>query len=175
MYGTHYSAPAFAAYYLVRERPEWTLHLHGGKFDEADRSFFSLGETWAGVLRSTADVKELIPHLTPLSDPTPPSLVCRPERPPPSPTAFSPCRRRLASGCRLRARRTLVLGVPTHNVGVRRNRCLDCHRKSARRGSEQLAGQQPSSTVACQPNRRTGNPRRAAPLATVAAPTPPSH
>ena len=62
MYGTHYSAPAFAAYYLVRERPEWTLHLHGGKFDEADRSFFSLGETWAGVLRSTADVKELIPQ-----------------------------------------------------------------------------------------------------------------
>ena len=62
MYGTHYSAPAFAAYFLVREHPEWTLHLHGGKFDEADRSFFSLSETWAGVLRSTADVKELIPQ-----------------------------------------------------------------------------------------------------------------
>ena len=68
MYGTHYSAPAFAAYYLVRERPEWTLHLHGGKFDEADRSFFSLGETWAGVLRSTADVKE---HPAPYPPPLP--------------------------------------------------------------------------------------------------------
>jgi len=105
--------------------------------------------------------------------PHPPSFADRSA--PPFPNGVQPLQTapRLASACRLRARRTLVLGVPTHNVGVRRNRCLDCHRKSARRGSEQRAGQQPSSTVAS--NRRTGNPRRAAPLATVAAPTPPPH
>ena len=83
MYGTHYSAPAFAAYYLVREHPEWTLHLHGGKFDEADRSFFSLGETWAGVLRSTADVKEPSRTLTPLSAPP---LTSTPLTSPPLPS-----------------------------------------------------------------------------------------
>ena len=39
------------------------LHLHGGRFDEADRLFHSVGETWTGVLRSTSDVKELVPQL----------------------------------------------------------------------------------------------------------------
>ena len=51
MYGTHYSAPAFVAYFLIRQQPELTLHLHGGKFDEADRLFCSLSHSWASVLR----------------------------------------------------------------------------------------------------------------------------
>ena len=46
-------------------------------------------------------------------------------------------------------------------------------RRSPAGNAVDRAGQQPSSTVAS--NRRTGNPRRAAPLATVAAPTPPPH
>ena len=46
MYGTHYSAPAFVGYYLLRTAPELMLHLHGGRFDEADRLFHSIAETW---------------------------------------------------------------------------------------------------------------------------------
>ena len=36
--------------------------MHGGKFDEADRQFISLESAWASVLKSTSDVKELIPQ-----------------------------------------------------------------------------------------------------------------
>ena len=62
-YGTHYSAPGFVAYFLLRQAPELTLHLHGGKFDEADRQFISLEAAWASVLKSTSDVRPpLDPH-----------------------------------------------------------------------------------------------------------------
>ena len=54
-YGTHYSAPAFVAYFLLRQAPELTLHLHSGKFDEADRQFISMAGAWASVLKSTCE------------------------------------------------------------------------------------------------------------------------
>ena len=38
------AAPAFVAFFLLRVAPELTLHLHGGRFDEADRQFASIGE-----------------------------------------------------------------------------------------------------------------------------------
>ena len=58
LYGTHYSAPAFVAFFLLRQAPELTLHLHGGRFDEADRQFFSIAEAWSSAISSTTDVKE---------------------------------------------------------------------------------------------------------------------
>eukprot|EP00965_Chrysotila_dentata_P118101 3903618-Pleurochrysis_carterae.AAC.2 len=62
MYGTHYSTPAFVSYFLIRAVPELTLHLHGGKFDDADRLFFSIAGAWRSALTHSADVKELIPE-----------------------------------------------------------------------------------------------------------------
>jgi factor associated with neutral sphingomyelinase activation len=62
MYGTHYSAPGFVSYFLLRQQPELTLHLHGGRFDESDRLFYSMRESWTSVMHSTSDVKELIPE-----------------------------------------------------------------------------------------------------------------
>lgn len=41
-YGTHYSSPGYVVGYLVRKHPLWMLHLQSGKFDAADRMFFSL-------------------------------------------------------------------------------------------------------------------------------------
>jgi len=61
-YGTHYSAPAFICYYLVREVPGLTLKLQNGKFDHADRAFDSLSACWESVNTNQSDIKELIPH-----------------------------------------------------------------------------------------------------------------
>lgn len=51
-------------YYLLRMEPFTTLHinLQSGRFDHADRLFFSIGDTWRGVNSSSTDVKELIPE-----------------------------------------------------------------------------------------------------------------
>ena len=62
LYGTHYSAPAFVAFFLLRVAPELTLHLHGGRFDEPDRQFASIQDAWASALKNNTDVKELIPQ-----------------------------------------------------------------------------------------------------------------
>eukprot|EP00698_Gefionella_okellyi_P007557 TRINITY_DN1854_c0_g1_i1.p1 TRINITY_DN1854_c0_g1~~TRINITY_DN1854_c0_g1_i1.p1 ORF type:complete len:924 (+),score=194.54 TRINITY_DN1854_c0_g1_i1:40-2772(+) len=62
LYGTHYSAPGYVLYFLVRKSPELMLKLHGGKFDLADRMFSSIADTWTGVLSNPSDVKELIPE-----------------------------------------------------------------------------------------------------------------
>ena len=37
--------------------------MQGGRFDHADRLFFSLPTAWQQVLTSTSDVKELVPEL----------------------------------------------------------------------------------------------------------------
>ncbi|XP_031555522.1 protein FAN-like [Actinia tenebrosa] len=42
--------------------PEFMLCLQGGKFDQPDRLFNSVAETWDNVLTGHADVKELIPE-----------------------------------------------------------------------------------------------------------------
>ena len=47
-YGTHYSSSAGVLYYLIRLEPytKIALELQGGKFDHADRLFFSLAHAW---------------------------------------------------------------------------------------------------------------------------------
>lgn len=50
-------------YWLVRKTPEQMLRLQNGRFDAADRLFFSVAESWASSTgRSNTDVKELIPE-----------------------------------------------------------------------------------------------------------------
>ncbi|KAL7567616.1 hypothetical protein ACA910_000212 [Epithemia clementina (nom. ined.)] len=62
LYGTHYSAPAYVLYYLVRTMPEHMLCLQNGKFDAADRMFYSVSHCFQCCLTNHADVKELIPQ-----------------------------------------------------------------------------------------------------------------
>jgi len=62
LYGTHYSNPGYVLFFLVREVPEYMLRLQNGKFDSPSRTFHSIAETWQGVLRNPADVKEMIPE-----------------------------------------------------------------------------------------------------------------
>ena len=74
MYGTHYSTKAIVLYYLIRMEPftSYNRLFQGGKFDQADRLFMSINKTWRGCMRSTSDVKELIPEFFYMSD----FLVC---------------------------------------------------------------------------------------------------
>ncbi|XP_071822078.1 protein FAN-like [Apostichopus japonicus] len=62
LYGSHYSTPGFVLYYLLRKAPEHALCLQNGKFDQPDRLFRSVKETWDNVLDLPSDVKELIPE-----------------------------------------------------------------------------------------------------------------
>ena len=87
LYGTHYSTPGYVLFYLVRQgtsgvielratlfidglvfdydggaAPEYMLRLQNGKFDSPDRMFWSIEDTWFGVLHSAADVKEVRYH-----------------------------------------------------------------------------------------------------------------
>jgi factor associated with neutral sphingomyelinase activation len=63
MYGTHYSAPGYVLYFLLRIMPEHMLCLQAGKFDVPDRLFHSINATYNSVLVNPADVKELIPEM----------------------------------------------------------------------------------------------------------------
>jgi factor associated with neutral sphingomyelinase activation len=62
LYGTHYSAPGYILYYLVRCMPEHMLCLQNGKFDSPDRMFYSIAHCYSCALTNHADVKELIPE-----------------------------------------------------------------------------------------------------------------
>lgn len=62
LYGTHYSAPGYILYYLVRSMPQHMLCLQNGKFDSPDRMFFSIQQCFDCALTNHADVKELIPQ-----------------------------------------------------------------------------------------------------------------
>eukprot|EP00466_Bigelowiella_natans_P017310 jgi/Bigna1/91634/estExt_fgenesh1_pg.C_1100004 len=62
LYGTHYSAPGYVLYFLVRKAPEYMLRLQSGHFDVPDRLFHSMHHAWQSVLTSNTDVKELIPE-----------------------------------------------------------------------------------------------------------------
>ena len=63
LYHTHYSSPAYVAYYLLRVFPELTIHIQSGRFDQSSRTFASVEETWRNVSKqATGDVKELIPQ-----------------------------------------------------------------------------------------------------------------
>ncbi|BHF59417.1 protein kinase A binding [Sparganum proliferum] len=63
-YGTHYSTSAFVLNYLIRLEPFTTLFLNmqGGKFDHPNRLFHSIESTWSGCMKSSTNVKELIPE-----------------------------------------------------------------------------------------------------------------
>ena len=39
LYGSHYSAPGFVIFYLVRKYPHYMLCLQNGRFDHPDRMF----------------------------------------------------------------------------------------------------------------------------------------
>lgn len=62
LFGTHYSAPGYVLYYLVRSMPEHMLCLQNGKFDAPDRMFHDILQCYNCVLTNHADVKELIPE-----------------------------------------------------------------------------------------------------------------
>jgi factor associated with neutral sphingomyelinase activation len=62
LYGTHYSAPGYVLYYLVRSMPEHMLCLQNGKYDAPDRMFHSIAQCYRCALTNHADVKELIPE-----------------------------------------------------------------------------------------------------------------
>jgi len=64
LYGTHYSSAATVACYLIRLEPYTSVHiaLQGGKFDHADRQFYSIVGTWDSCLNASGDVRELIPE-----------------------------------------------------------------------------------------------------------------
>jgi hypothetical protein len=64
--GTHYSSSAGVLYYLIRLEPytKIALELQGGKFDHADRLFFSLAHAYnlSSQAGGMSDVKELTPE-----------------------------------------------------------------------------------------------------------------
>ncbi|XP_028290733.1 protein FAN [Gouania willdenowi] len=62
MFGSHYSSPGYVLFYLVRVAPEHMLCLQNGRYDNADRMFNNLGETWRNCLEGATDFKELIPE-----------------------------------------------------------------------------------------------------------------
>ncbi|CAN0022228.1 unnamed protein product, partial [Ectocarpus sp. 13 AM-2016] len=57
LYGTHYSTPGYALFFLVRSAPEEMLCLQNGRFDDPDRSFISVKSAWDSVLNNHADLK----------------------------------------------------------------------------------------------------------------------
>ena len=63
-FGTHYSNPQAALWYLVRLEPFTSLHIYlqDGRFDRPDRQFDSIAAAWRGCTSNDADVKELIPE-----------------------------------------------------------------------------------------------------------------
>lgn len=64
-YGTHYSSSAIIFNYLIRIRPYsiGALTLQSGKFDCADRIFYSYCGSWTNAISSPTDIRELIPEL----------------------------------------------------------------------------------------------------------------
>ncbi|KAG8226897.1 hypothetical protein J437_LFUL005656 [Ladona fulva] len=62
LYGSHYSAPGFVLFYLVRKYPHYMLCLQNGRFDHPDRMFNSVPDVWKNVQNNMADFKELVPE-----------------------------------------------------------------------------------------------------------------
>lgn len=62
IYGSHYSAPGFVLFYLVRLHPNYMLCLQSGRFDHPDRMFNSVPDVYKNCLGNMSDFKELIPE-----------------------------------------------------------------------------------------------------------------
>jgi hypothetical protein len=69
-FGSHYSNAAGVLHYLIRLEPFTSLHidLQSGRFDHADRQFFSITSSWSTIYNTGTDVKELIPEFFYLPD-----------------------------------------------------------------------------------------------------------
>lgn len=70
-YGTHYSSAMIVSSYMIRLKPyvHSYLLLQGGKFDHADRLFYSIEKAWASASKdNTTDVRELTPEFFYLPD-----------------------------------------------------------------------------------------------------------
>lgn len=65
LYGTHYSNVGSVLYFLSRIEPftSYMLDLQSGEFDQPERMFHSLYQTWEGCMTNNSDLKELIPEL----------------------------------------------------------------------------------------------------------------
>ena len=63
-YGTHYSNPTYVSHYLVRVFPFSfiSIEIHGTKFDDAERMFFSIEKTFESVSTLKDDIREIIPE-----------------------------------------------------------------------------------------------------------------
>lgn len=64
-YGTHYSSAMIVSSYMIRLKPyvQSYLLLQGGKFDHADRLFYSVERAWSSASKdNTTDVRELTPE-----------------------------------------------------------------------------------------------------------------
>ena len=64
-YGTHYSNPFYVAHYLTRIYPfsYIMIELQGNKFDDPDRIFISMYNSYLGATTQKGDVRELIPEV----------------------------------------------------------------------------------------------------------------
>ena len=64
-YGTHYSNPFYVAHYLTRIYPfsYIMIELQGNKFDDPDRLFISMYNSYMGATTQKGDVRELIPEI----------------------------------------------------------------------------------------------------------------
>jgi hypothetical protein len=64
-YGTHYSSPGIIYHFLIRLSPytEGSILLQSGKFDFADRLFFSLSDSYKNATSEYSDVRELVPEM----------------------------------------------------------------------------------------------------------------
>ena len=58
-YGTHYSSPGIIYHFLVRLSPytEGSILLQSGRFDLADRLFFSLEDSYKNAISEYSDVR----------------------------------------------------------------------------------------------------------------------
>jgi hypothetical protein len=64
LYRFHYSAPAYIIGYLLRKEPFTSLHiqLQNGRFDLANRLFYSVKNSWHSIMSASNDFRELIPE-----------------------------------------------------------------------------------------------------------------
>jgi len=63
-YGSHYSNAGSIINFLIRLEPFTSLNieLQSGKFDQADRLFFSIKGAWESCVKNRGDFRELVPE-----------------------------------------------------------------------------------------------------------------
>ena len=63
-YGSHYSNPTYVSHYLTRIFPHASIsiEIHGDKFDDPNRMFFSMKRTFETASTLKDDIRELIPE-----------------------------------------------------------------------------------------------------------------